>query len=189
MKKFLFASVVLFSSIGIAKAQLQQGNVLVGGQLSNISFGLGNQSNFNLSVTPRVGYFVQDNLALGGKVGLSYYTAKGQGNLFGYNVGAFGRYYFSPSEANSENLLKHGRFFVEAGAGVAGANGVAVGSNFNFGPGYAFFITPNVALETAVMYNGTFGTGAKAGLDINLGFQIHLPSSKVKQLKNSAQSL
>ena len=52
-----------------------------------------------------------------------------------------------------------------------------------------YFITPNVALEALLKYNGTFGAGSSNGLGFNLGFQIHLPSGKLKQMKENPSSL
>lgn len=190
MKK-IFILTLLVAAIGIGKAdaQLEQGNVLVGGQLANLGFGLGDQSKFTMAITPTIGYFIRDNVAVGGKVGLGYQTIKGQGDQFDYAVNAFGRYYLSSGEAGVNTLLNHGRFFGELGLGIAGTNGAAVGFNFNIGPGYAYFITPNVALETSLMYNHIGGTGTSDGLGLNLGFQIHLPSGRLKQMRDNPSSL
>lgn len=181
MRNFLFVTVLFFaSSIGIASAQLQKGSVLVGGGIGDLSLGLGNENVFNITLTPRVGYFVQDNVAIGGKVGLNY-TAQPGTDAYSYNVNAFGRYYFGPDEFDT--LLKQGRWFLEAGAGLGGGRGAEIGFNMNFGPGYAYFITENVAVETLLLYNGTFGSGTSNGLSLNVGFQIYFPSSFYKSLK------
>ena len=69
MKKFLMSAIVFaLCSIGAANAQLEKGSVLVGGSIGDIRFGLGSGSYFSLNLTPRVGYFVQNNLAFGAKV-------------------------------------------------------------------------------------------------------------------------
>lgn len=181
MKKILFSAVLIFTfSIGIATAQLQKGSTLVGGSIGDMSLGLGDENVFNITLTPRVGYFIQDNIAVGGKVGLSY-TALPGSDAYGYNVNAFGRYYFGENEFDT--LLKQGRWFLEAGTGVAGARGVDLGFNINFGPGYAYFLTENVAVEGLLLYNGTFGASSSNGLSLNVGFQIYFPSSFYKELK------
>ena len=190
MRKIFFSLfTALVCSAGVAHAQLEKGNVIIGGHLANMGFGLGEKSSFSLGISPQVGYFVEDNIVLGGKVGLGYQTLESEGNIFDYGINAFGRYYLEPGEKGVKTLLNHGRFFGEMGVGIAGTNGASLGFNFNIGPGYAYFITPNVALEGLLKYNGTFGAGSSNGLGFNLGFQIHLPSGKLKQMKENPSSL
>jgi hypothetical protein len=167
-------------SIGIATAQLQQGSTLVGGGIGSLSLGLGDDNVFNITLTPRVGYFIQDNVAIGGKVGLSY-TAQPGDDAYNYNVNAFGRYYFGENEFDT--LLKQGRWFLEAGAGLGGGRGADIGFNVNFGPGYSYFLSENVAVEGLLLYDGTFGTGSSNGLSLQVGFQIYFPSSKYRNLR------
>ncbi|RQO31184.1 hypothetical protein DBR32_09295 [Taibaiella sp. KBW10] len=183
MKKVIFSVMALAGCLAVttkADAQLQKGTFLVGGQLANINFGLGSSNSVSLDISPKVGYFIQNNLALGLEVPLGFTAIKGIDPTFRYGIGAFGRYYFAPKEFNIDNILNRGRFFGEAGVGIAGQTDVEVGFNIKVGAGYAYFITPNVALETLVRYQGTYGTGNTSGLGINLGFQIHLPSKKIK---------
>ncbi|MEP6595022.1 MAG: hypothetical protein ABJA71_03705, partial [Ginsengibacter sp.] len=52
-----------------------------------------------------------------------------------------------------------------------------------FGPGYAYFITPNIGLETLLKYNGIIGFGnatTQSNLNLNVGFQIYLPTRNLK---------
>ncbi len=181
MKKFLFSTLLVFAcSIGVATAQLQKGSTLVGGGIADLNLGLGDDDVFTITLTPRVGYFIQDNVAVGGKVGLTYTAQPGE-DAYAYNVNAFGRYYFGEKEFNT--LLKQGRWFLEAGAGIGGAKGADVGFNVNFGPGYAYFLTDNIAVEGLLLYNGIFGDGSSNGLSLNVGFQIYFPRSMYKSLK------
>lgn len=182
MKKLIFSIMALSGLLTAtsADAQLQKGTFLIGGQLANINFGLGSSNDFNLAITPKAGYFIENNLAVGLEVPLHFEAVKGKDPLFRYGIGAFGRYYVAPKEFNIDNILNHGRFFGEAGLGIAGRTNVDVGFNIKVGAGYAYFITPNVALEAMVRYEGTYGSGSSSGLGINLGFQIHLPSNKIK---------
>ncbi len=187
MKKFLFSTLMVFAfSIGIASAQLQKGSTLVGGGIGDLSLGLGSGNAFAINLTPRVGYFIQDNVAIGGKVGLGLTSQKFDGadkttTNYSYNVNAFGRYYFGPNEFDT--LLKQGRWFLEAGAGIGGVKGADVGFNLNFGPGYSYFLSDNVAVEGLLLYEGIFGAGNSNGLSLNVGFQIYFPSSMYKKLK------
>ena len=188
-KIFFMLFVILLGSAVTAKAQLEEGNVIIGGHLANMGFGLGEKSSFALGISPKVGYFIEDNIAVGGKVSLGYQTVEREGNIFDYAINAFGRYYLQPGEKGVQTPLNHGRFFAEVGAGIAGTNGASLGFNLNFGPGYAYFITPNVSLEALLKYNGTFGARSSNGLGFNLGFQIHLPSGKLRQMKENPSSL
>jgi len=76
MKKVLIFSVLAFIAISFkANAQIQQGNVLVGGNFTNISLGLDNSKVFSFDLTPKAAWFVQDNIALGGYLNLGIQTA------------------------------------------------------------------------------------------------------------------
>jgi hypothetical protein len=185
MKRNLFTMVVGFLMLSsIANAQLQKGNVLIGGDLAGLSLALNEGSAFSINLTPKAAWFVKDNLALGGYVDFGLSTAKGDPTTVNYGVGGLGRYYFSSAEVA---VARSTRFFVEANAGIQGVNvsggGSTNGLGLGFGPGLAYFVTPNVALESLLKYNGIigFGTSATASLlQLNLGFQIYLPGSKVK---------
>ena len=174
-----------------ATAQIQQGNVLIGGNISNIGLDLGSGKNFSLGITPKAAWFVRDNLAVGGYLNFGLNTAKGAGTGIDYGVGALSRYYFG---RETVNLLRHARFFIEGNAGVEGYN-PAVGDNtngfgFGAGPGVAYFITPNIGLETLVKYNGIVGFGSAPtsnNLNIGFGFQIYLPSKKIRQVENDVR--
>lgn len=199
MKKIallLCAGIGLFG-INNASAQLQKGNLLVGASLGDIGLGLqsGNTS-FSLSINPKLGYFIQDNIALGGEVDLGFATDN-TGTVINYGVGAFGRYYFGQKNMV---LLKHARFFGEASAGFSGLNSDPKGpigaTNTNglglgAGPGLAYFITPNIGLETLLKYDLTVGFGnatTYSRFGLKVGFQIYLPSKKARAIYNDAAS-
>ncbi len=185
MKKVLLF-VVLLNVVGIFQlnAQLQKGSVLIGGDLAGFDLGLNEGATFTMSLTPKVAWFVRDNVALGGYVDLGLSTAKGAGTSANYGVGGLGRYYFPKADVN---IARSTHFFVEANAGIQGVN-TAGGNSTNglglgFGPGLAYFVTNNIALETLLKYNGIIGFGSSSTssrLQLNLGFQIYLPGSKVK---------
>jgi hypothetical protein len=188
MKKFtLLCAVILF---GIsAHAQIQQGNVMVGGNFANINLGLNNPHVFSLDITPKAAWFLVDNFALGGYVNLGIQTAKGSSTTTNYGVGALARYY----TGTDVEVLRHGRFFGEATVGIGGVNvsnggGNTNGLNLGIGPGFAYFVTPNIGLETLLKYNGLAGFGSQSyqsNLNLQFGFQIYLPgsstASKVKR--------
>ncbi len=72
---------------------------------------------------------------------------------------AMGRYYINDKQLN--DLIGHSRFFVEGNVGIEGDN-PATGDNTNglglgLGPGWAYFITPNIGLEALLQYCGIVG--------------------------------
>lgn len=190
MKKLLlFVSVfALFCSTGKGVAQIAEGSTLVGGSLANAKLLFGSAGETSIRLTPKIGYFVQDNLAVGGEIMLEASKVKNIDAIYKYGIGAFGRYYLGENEKGLHSFLTYGRWFIEAGAGISGANGGALMFNVNFGPGYAYFLTNDIALETSLLYNGSFGGGNQNGLVFNLGFMIHLPSKRYVEMKNHRDS-
>lgn len=180
MKKVLLAGA--FALFGLSNAQIQEGNWMVGGQVANMQFTNG----VNINLTPQVGYFVKDNWAVGAQVGLNVYSPKGVSETqTNWDLGVFTRYYFGNNEVNS--ILKNGRFFGEGTVGFGGVNSSSASSTngiqLGIGAGYAYFITKNVSLDAILKFNTTAGGGSSSGtgdLGLNVGFQIFLPTSKVK---------
>jgi hypothetical protein len=173
------------------RQQKLRGNLLVGADLANFNLSLENDGSFTMRIDPKLAFFIRDNLAVGLYLNTGLSTYKGGGTNFNYGIGALGRYYINDSTVN---MLKHGRFFVEANAGIEGFN-PAVGDNTNglglgAGPGYAYFITSNVALEALLKYNGIIGFGSastSSNLNLSFGFQIYLGSGRVQGIMNDQQ--
>lgn len=179
-----------------AQAQLQKGNILIGADLMNmaVDFQKGNTT-FNMAITPKVAWFIQDNVAIGGMVDLGLTTGKGF-STFTYGVSALGRYYIA--DKNTQ-LLRNSRFFLEGNAGISGKNTHVTGApntntnglGIGFGPGLAYFITPNIGLEGLVKYNLTVGFGNSTTnnqVAFGLGFQIYLPTKKARAVYNDVKS-
>jgi hypothetical protein len=187
MKKIVLLSTIsLLFFVSTTKAQIQRGNLLVGADLANLNLNLNSGGAFSLRLDPKVAFFIKNNLAVGPYVSLDLFTVKDEGTSVNYGVGGFGRYYINDSAIN---LLRHGRFFVEANLGIEGSN-PSGGDNTNglglgFGPGFAYFITENVGLETLLKYNGIVGFGSSAttsSLNLAFGFQIYLGSARARSV-------
>ncbi|OOQ56604.1 hypothetical protein [Mucilaginibacter pedocola] len=178
----ILAALALVMQTALVKAQIQQGNVMVGGSLSNLSLGLDDSKVFSFDLTPKAAWFIKDNVALGGYADLGIQTAKASATTVKYGIGGLGRYY---TGAEME-VVKHGRFFGEGTLGLGGINvsnggGHTNGLDFSFGPGFAYFVTPNVGLETMLKYNGVGGfgnAGYQSSLGLSFGFQIYLPGKR-----------
>lgn len=181
MKKFTLSLLtVVLLGVGLsASAQIQKGNVLIGADLANFDLGLSGSKVFKMDITPKAAWFIQDNIALGGYAHLGLITAKDAATTTDYGLGALGRYY----TGKDVEILKHGRFFAEANIGFGGTNtskggGTTNGLDFGVGPGFAYFITPNIGLETLLKYQGLTGfgnNGYQGNLHLSFGFQIYLP--------------
>ncbi|WP_276134050.1 hypothetical protein [Polluticoccus soli] len=177
MKKPLLALCLLSASF-ITNAQTDKGNWMVGGSLGSIAgqiaIGEPSYGGFGLSINPAAGYFVKNNLAVGAGIQLTPWI--GDEFSFGYGIQPFVRRYFG------KGLTKP---FAEASAGYSGFISAEDGRPFfltaNVGSGLAYFITPNVALESRL------SVSAHSGSDweyvalmpaITVGFQLHLQSLK-----------
>ncbi|NSL90239.1 outer membrane beta-barrel protein [Chitinophaga solisilvae] len=193
MKRFrLLTLVALGLMLGsTVNAQIQKGNIMIGADLSNFNVDFQkNNTKFSMGITPKVGWFIKDGLAVGGYVNFILNTAKGAGTQTTYGVGAFGRYFVEDKNVRKLEFSKRTRFFLEANAGFGGSSN-SVGStsttglDLGVGPGIAYFITPNVSLEGLLKYNLTVGFGSSTTsnrLNLGIGFQIYLPSAKAKQI-------
>lgn len=171
-----------------SEAQLQKGNILVGSDLAGLSFGSGGY--FNASIDPKAAFFIKDNLAVGGYVQFGLTTAKNQSTITTYGVGPLARFYLNDPKTN---VLQHGRLFFEGNAGIQGTNTKNASTNglgLGIGPGYAYFITPNIGLEALLKYNGIVGFGnetTSSTVNLNFGFQIYLPSKKAREIANEVK--
>lgn len=204
MKKILFlTSIFVFGFVGVSNAQLQEGNIMLGTDLGSglasttsnglfsMNFGLNDGAGWEIGLSPKAGYFISDNLVLGAIVNLGFSKSAESGGQSTettvYGVQAFSRFYIRPGEANLEDVVSSGRFFLETNAGIAGVN-VSGGSTtngfaFGFGPGYSYFLNSNIALEASAKYNGLVGGGNtdyQHSLGVNLGFQIFLPREEAR---------
>lgn len=184
MKKLLLIIVAVASISFSSQAQISKGNVFVGGNISNLNFNLKDGNAFSFKLNPTAAWFIKDGVAVGGTVGLGVETpGKNLGRTLSYNVAALGRYYGSKG---ANEVVNHSRFFAEATFGFQGQNrsgGGAPNNNTNglgysFGPGFAYFITNTIGLETLLKYNGVVGFGNTTyqhNLSLGIGFQIYLP--------------
>jgi hypothetical protein len=192
MKKHLLGiSVALLVLSTATHAQIQQGYYLIGGNLATSSIGFSDGTPFNLNITPKVAWFRNNNIAVGGFVDIGLSTAKDAGTTFNYGVGPLARYYFGKSDVNTATTSARAssRFFLEGTVGIQGIN-ASGGSSTNglgvgIGPGLAYFINDNIALEALLKYNKAFGFGnddnGSSLLQLNFGFQIYLPRGTLRQ--------
>ncbi len=196
MKKLILSGILAVAGLATtANAQIQRGNWMVGSSLLTSNFGLNTGGGYNIAIQPKAAYFIEDNVAVGGYVNLGVSkVTNGSPTRFDYAVGGLGRYYLSPGEKGVDNLLNHGRWFFEGNLGVGGAsveNGISTsGLDFGVGPGYSYFITPNIGVEGLVKYQGQAGFGSEglnSNITFNVGFSIFIPTSKGRDVVNDVK--
>lgn len=196
MKKMIFGAMALAAGVfSTANAQIQEGNWMVGSSLLSSRFGLNTGAGYDISIQPKAAYFIKDNVALGGYVNLGVSKAtKGSPTAFDYGIGGLGRYFLSPGEQGVDNLLNHGRWFFEGNVGIGGrsveGSDSTTGLDFGVGPGYSYFITPNIGVEGLVKYVGRTGfgnEGLNSNITFNIGFSIYLPTGQAKRIANEAK--
>jgi outer membrane protein len=196
MKKIITSILTCFIISG-AYAQFEQGTMLIGGdfQLSSITdknksgnTTVTNGKTTTFSLAPQFGYFVIDNLAVGGNLDLTLSKFKSDDDngvtstTTQITIGPFARYYFEPG------------IFVQGALGVGSAKGKStIGSvsnestfgvtNYSLAAGYAYFLNDHVAVEPMVGYLSTIYTekdsdpkqkDINSGLFLSVGFQIYL---------------
>lgn len=176
-------------AFGFANAQettTENGGFSKGDLFLSGSVGYGSDEDFNgdktneFNVSPKAGYFVTNNIAVGLSLGYTNGKTEQDGEADTktneFNVGAFGRYYFTPASQFSifgELGVGYGTLKQEQGDAEAKYNGFNVG----LAPGVSYFISKNFALEATVGLLGYTSvknddTDAKADsfdLGLNLG--------------------
>lgn len=183
MNRMIFIILFLLG-ISTANAQINKGNVMMGGDLAGLNISFSNQT--SLKLTPKAAWFIKDGLAVGayGQFGMTHVNGQ-DGSNYSYGIGPLARYFFT---ADQVPAFRQTKFFVEASAGFEGVDSTVSHSNtnglgFGFGPGVSYFITPSIGLEALLKYDGIVGFGSNTytnGLSFNIGFQIYLPSKKLK---------
>jgi len=170
MKKVLLSAVALLA-FGFANAQeeksnggFSKGDVFVSGAVTLSSTSMDEDKSSSFVFAPQIGYFLTENIAIGGKLG---YSSQKQEDATGDTVdmaglvlGASGRYYFTP--ANQFSLF--GQLGLDYASMKDNLNDYkinSIGAGLGFGMNY--FVSSNFSLEASV---GVLGfASAKADYD------------------------
>jgi outer membrane protein len=198
MKKNVLAIFTLLAFSG-AFAQFNKGRSFIGGSVSFSSYT--DKSNTggttstpgtttDFSISPSVGYFVANRLAVGG--GISWASSHFSPDTGSSSTGSaflfspLVRYYFGPG------FFGQGTFGVGSSKGdykLSSSSTITVKGSvtaWSLGIGYAIFLNDHVALEPLVAYQSTAikydGTGdpkdTSTGLAINFGIRAYLGDRK-----------
>ena len=157
MKKVILSVAAVFA-FGFANAQetvsegFSKGDVFINGALSFGTSKTGDNKTTGFEVAPSVGYFVTENIAVGVRLGFASDKTEevGEAELkqTTFNVGAFGRYYFTPASKFSffgELGVNYGNSKIEQGPGEYKENNFGV----QVAPGVSYFLSSNIALEAS----------------------------------------
>jgi hypothetical protein len=158
---------------------------MVGADIANINLGLDEGGQFSARINPKAAFFIRTGLAIGAYLNFGIATSKGTGSDIDYGIGALARYYINDPQTV---LVKNSRFFFEGTVGIEGYNPRS-GDNTNglglsIGPGWTYFISPNIGLEALAKYRGIVGFGSRATtseLNLSFGLQIYLGKDRVKR--------
>ncbi len=154
MKKLILI-VLAMVSFTFVKAQnndtsgLVKGDVFISGSFGYSSQSIGNDDDNTFTISPRVGYFLTENIAAG--VRLRYQNRKNELGLNEidtktFNIGAFGRYYFTPTNKFSV-FGEFGLDYLSQNSDIGASDITTDGFSIGGGPGVSYFIGNHFALE------------------------------------------
>jgi hypothetical protein len=184
--KIFFAITLL--SFFTSNAQITEGNWMVGGNglfSSNQEFFKKTNEKYNsqiVQVTPNIGYFVVDKLAIGTKLGYEgnfvSYTSGFNYNTISY--GLFSRYYLLKPEKLA-NVFVEGAYLLEEQKYRGENYNVNKNNTYYFMTGLSVFFNSSVSIELMLKYATTLYKNQDSGihrLQVGLGFQIFLENNK-----------
>lgn len=169
MKKLLFSAVALVA-FGFVNAQeksnggFSKGDVFASGAFSLSSEKTGDLKTNTFELAPKVGFFVTENIAIGGKLG--YSTDKvddgtGSGVNTGLGLGAFGRYYLTPAsqfslfaEFGLDYTSYDNEFTRDSSGALTAADSKSKELGFGLGAGMNYFVSSNFSIEAGVAVLG-----------------------------------
>ena len=162
-----------------AIAQTEQGNWLIGG---NFTLNTGDNRT-TVSLTPTAGYFVINNLAVGGNVNFTFVQI-GENKTTQFGIGPLTRYYFGQRNIRP---FAHGELnFISQKLKAANITNTENGIGYFLALGLAGFLNENVALETLAGYSHAKFKDAEGdgGFEMRIGFQVYLhPRNAIEKIR------
>ncbi len=186
MKKIILTVAAVFA-FGAANAQdknegsegFSKGSMFVSGTFSYDSSKTGDAKSNNLEFSPAFGYFLTDNVALGGRLSVTSGENEAETKTSGFGLDVFGRYYMTPASKFSlfgEAAIGFGSNKVEpAGGGETTSKTFGV----NLGLGVNYFLSSNWAIEAGwagLGYNSDDNGGDGADKTNTFGLNLDLSS-------------
>ncbi len=187
MKKLLFRAAIAVLGFTSLSAQEEvktfgftEGDIFLEG---NIGFGSENDKNTeekssSFNISPKLGYFMSEDLAIGGRVSFNSYKEEVLGtdtvDATGFGVGAFARYYFLDLGARFKTYTEFGIGYDSRKNKIADVTENTIGAGLDLGINY--FVTEKIALTFGLKNVLGFSStkldtdGAEAVSNFNLGF-------------------
>lgn len=159
-----FLLTLLFTFSINAQSRLSEGNIFLGGAatIGNVS-SVGGASYFSYRLTPTLGYFVTDKIAVGGNVGISGNNNSGEMES-SLVLSPFIRNYFITTERMG--------LYGAASLPLTLINDDRVGLNVS--AGLTFFATERIALEARTsLFSLTRRLGGSETTNLNLGLNTN----------------
>lgn len=171
MKKVFLGALIALSAI--TQAQTTKGTWLLGGGAGFSSTSTGDVKESSVALSPNLGYFVMDNLSVGGSAMVSSVKPDGGDATTTFAIGPSVRYYFTSLGAKTK-LFANGSFGM--GSSKTGSGDPVNVTAWALSAGPAIFLNQSVALEVAVGYSSAKvkdAADATNNLGVSVGFQIH----------------
>lgn len=184
MKKVLFTAVAVLgftfanAQEGSSTGGFAQGDMFVSGAVSIGSEKTGDMKSSGFEIEPKFGYFISDNIAIGGKLGFTSYKAENgsfdTADQAGLTVGAFGRYYMTPGSQFSL-FGEFGFDYTSWDNKLADAQASEIG--VGLGLGLSYFVSNNWSIEATwaglgYTSNDNGGDGAEKTTTFGLGAEL-----------------
>lgn len=192
MKKILLSAAAVIAFAFNAQAQettgvtgFSEGDVFMTGSVGFGTTKNGDNKTDQFNISPKAGYFVTSNIAIGAQIGYISQTQTvdaefGQVDVDtnSFTVGAFGRYYFTPAR-NFSFFGQLGVDYVTSKTETEGVPGESKNNGFNVGlaPGVSYFVSEHIAFEATFGFLG-YNTskpdvdGAESTDSFNIGFDL-----------------
>jgi outer membrane protein len=143
--QILFA-ICLALAAAVAQAQPVKSSILIGGTAGFTSTSAGDGDVTVIDFSPLIGYFVTDQVAVGGQITMNFLGGDAEGSTIG--IGPAVRYYFNNS--GKTRFFGQGNFnWQTVDLGDESESGVG----FGLGAGLDYFFNQHVALEAILGYN------------------------------------
>jgi len=168
MKNYtLLLSFLICCFAATLSAQTQQGSVMIGGNAGFQS----NDGGSLIFVQPAIGFFVIDQLAVGGQVGFSSFSPELGDGTTNIGIGPFVRYYFMGE--GKARVFAQGNFAWNSSK--TGDAEAATSTTFGGGAGVDIFLNDHVAIEGFAGYSSESRGGASLGtFGISFGVQAFI---------------
>ena len=179
MKKIILVFAAITGTL-MVNAQTEKADWMVGGNFAlNTS-----DNNTQIAFTPNAGYFVVNNLAVGGNFSLSYQKS-GNNKYTTFQGGPFARYYFT-TETQTVRPIVHGSFNYISTKNKINNNisSTNTGTNYFIGGGAAAFISNNVSIDALLGYDHTKykNFDGSGGFAFNIGFQVYINKKQMEKI-------